>query len=372
MAKTMKKSMQGSMTSAPEAMRVDGLFLDPKNPRLASSGVTIEDQDEILKILWRERAVNEIADSVAASGFWPHEILFAAEEAGRWVVIEGNRRLAAVKLLRDSKLASRIGVSSLPKLSSSDRRKLGELPVVKCTREKIWQYVGFKHVNGPQDWDSIAKAEYVARLRNEMKIDLDTIASTIGDRHDTVKRLYRGWMVLKQAESAGVFHRSNCYGSRFAYSHLWTGLGYEAVQEFLGISGSKGFKERPVPPTKIENLSELMLWLYGDKKAGKKPLVKSQNPDLRNLVTVLRSKKGVAALRKGLPLSISMDISRGDEQLLREAMVEAEAALRKATGYIPTGYSPSKPADICETAKAICKIAQGIERAIEAIENDET
>ena len=37
----------------------------------------------------------------STSGYWEHEKLFAAREKGKLVVIEGNRRLAAVKLLLD-------------------------------------------------------------------------------------------------------------------------------------------------------------------------------------------------------------------------------------------------------------------------------
>ena len=345
------------LPSDPEDMPADDLYLDPLNPRLAGSGLGVEDQEAILRILWRERAVNEIADSVAASGFWPHEVLFAAKEKGKWVVIEGNRRLAAVKLLRSPKLAGSIGASGVPGVAAGARKKLDHLPVVKCTRKNIWQYVGFKHVNGPQDWDSIAKAQYVARVHNEFGVALDEIATTIGDRHDTVKRMYRGLMVLEQAEAEGVFDRNNCYSTRFAYSHLWTGLGYESMQEFLGLSQSRRLKRSPVPKKKIRQLGELLLWLYGDKEAGVRPIIRTQNPDLRNLVTVLRNEKGISALRKGLPLSSSLDISKGDEQLLRESLVVAEDSLRKAKGYIATGYSDRKPQDVLDTAKAIAKIA---------------
>ena len=184
--------------------------------------------------------------------------------------------------------------------------------------------------------------------------------------------MYRGLMVLKQAESEGVFDRNNCFSTRFAYSHLWTGLGYEPIQEFLGISEKKGFKPNPVPKSKIANLSELMLWLYGDKQAEKKPVVKSQNPDLRNPVTVIRKPKGLASLRKGLPLATSLDISKGDEELLRESLVGAEVSLRKASGSVATGYVCSKPADIRETAKAIVKIIQSIQRGIDAVDNEKS
>src|SRR5438552_954299 len=83
----------------PTPLSVKDLLLDPKNPRLAGKHFTVDQKDEIVEILWQDRAVNELVDSIAASGYWQHEELFAAKEGGKLVVIEGNRRLAAVKLL---------------------------------------------------------------------------------------------------------------------------------------------------------------------------------------------------------------------------------------------------------------------------------
>jgi hypothetical protein len=342
---------------------VKDLYLDPQNPRLAGLQLTIDQQDQILKTLWQERAVNELVDSIATSGYWEHEELFASKEDGKLIVIEGNRRLAAVKLLLDKDLKTRLGVSGVPDLSADERKKLEKLPVIECKREDVWQYIGFKHVNGPQDWDSIAKAQYIARVHNEYHVPLDQIAQTIGDRHDTVKRLYRGLMVLQQAEKAGLFKREDCFNTRFAYSHLWTGLGYSGFQEFLGLSSEKGFKQDPVPKSKLNNLKELCLWLYGSKEQNKPPVVKSQNPDLRNLDEILRSNNGLAALRAGLPLETSLKASRGDQRLLREAMVVAEQRLKEARGLIPTGYQGDS--DLLEKARAISIIASSIHEDME-------
>jgi hypothetical protein len=343
---------------APKPVEVNDLYLDPQNPRLAGLELTLDQQDEIIKVLWEDRAVNELVDSIASSGYWEHEVLFAAKEAGRLVVIEGNRRLAAVKLLRDEQLRNRIGVSGLPSLTADARKKLEALPVIECKREDVWQYIGFKHVNGPQDWDSIAKAQYIARVHNEYGIPLDEIARTIGDRHDTVRRLYRGLMVLDQAEKTGAFDREDRWNSRFAYSHLWTGLGYANVQEFLGITTDKGFEPNPVPKTHLDDLKQLCLWLYGSKKLNKEPVIRSQNPDLRSLDEVLGSKNGIAALRSGLPLDTSLKASRGDERLLREAMVVAEQKLKEARGLVLTGYTGDS--DLLSKARAISTIADNI------------
>src|SRR5438046_2950484 len=116
---------------------VEDLLLDPKNPRLAGMDLTVDDQEEILKALWQESAVNELVDSIATSGYWEHEELFATRESGKLVVIEGNRRLSAVKLLVDEKLRNKIGVSGLPQLAAEAKKKLKTLPVIECERDDI-------------------------------------------------------------------------------------------------------------------------------------------------------------------------------------------------------------------------------------------
>ncbi|HLG15179.1 MAG TPA: hypothetical protein VJH03_11850 [Blastocatellia bacterium] len=342
---------------------VRGLYLDPKNPRLAGNDLSLDDQLEILRLLWQERAVNELVDSIASSGYWNHEVLFAVKEGERLVVIEGNRRLAAVKLLVDEKLRTQIKASGIRSISAEAKKALGDLPVIECTREQVWEYIGFKHVNGPQDWDSIAKAEYVARVYNEYGVPLDKIARTIGDKHQTVKRLYHGLMVLEQAEQAGVFNREDRWGTRFAYSHLWTGLGYSGIQEFLGLKDQRKLKPNPVPSSRRGELGELCRWLYGSKKENKPPIIRSQNPDLRILGEVLRSKTGVAALRAGLPLETSRKASLGDERLLREALVMAEQILREAVGLVVTGYRGET--DLLKNAEDIVLLAQSIHEEME-------
>jgi hypothetical protein len=349
----------------PTPLLVKDLYLDPKNPRLAGENFSVDQQDEIAKILWQDRAVNELVDSIAASGYWQHEELFAAKESGKLVVIEGNRRLAAVKLLTDDALRNRLGISGLPVLSQAEKQKLEKLPVIECKREDVWQYIGFKHVNGPQDWDSIAKAEYIARVHNEYNIELEEIARTIGDRHDTVRRLYRGLMVLQQAERTGQFDVHDRYNTRFAYSHLWTGLGYENIQRFLGLTVDKGFEPNPVTRGHLDNLGELCLWLYGSKKGNKEPLVRSQNPDLLRLNETLGSKNGIAALRAGLPLDTALKASRGDERLLREALVSAKLTLRDAPGAIVNGYKGEE--DLLAEAIALGKITDQVVEQMLAI-----
>ena len=74
-----------------EKLPVADLHFDRENPRLAEYGVTPKaTDDEILAILWDAMDVSELVQSIAASGFFTHEPLVVAKEAGKNIVIEGN------------------------------------------------------------------------------------------------------------------------------------------------------------------------------------------------------------------------------------------------------------------------------------------
>ena len=332
---------------------VDELCFDRKNPRLFLDQDL--DESELLHLLWKDFAVDELALSIASNGYFEHEPLFAAPEDGSYVVIEGNRRLAAVKLLLDDRLRELVGANDLPQITEMRRQELNSLPVVLSARQDIWHYIGFKHVNGSQPWQSYAKAQYIAWVHNDLGHPLDEIAQRIGDRHSTVKRLYRGLMVLRQAERSGRFDLDDRWKMHFSFSHLYTGLDYQNIQELLGIDNESSFRPNPVPQERIEALGDLCLWLYGRKSTDTRPLVQSQNPDLRRLDTAIGSSSGLVALRRGLPLDLVMDISTGDEELFKGHLIEARHRLQEARGKQLTGDQGD--ADTLRLASEILELA---------------
>lgn len=171
----MKKKAEAMMPEIPANvvyMRIalDKLLLDATNPRLAELGIPDNaSQLELLKALWDEMAVEEVAMPIAYSGYFEHEPLFVEDSGnGTYVVIEGNRRLAAVKLLVDAALRQKVKAIKLPAIDSARAAQLAELPVIVTTREDTWRYLGFKHVNGPATWGSYAKAQYIAHVHTTL------------------------------------------------------------------------------------------------------------------------------------------------------------------------------------------------------------
>jgi hypothetical protein len=318
---------------------VDQLLLDPKNPRLAlASGAT--DQVELVRLLWQNMAVDEVALSIAVNGWFENKHLIvipAAAPKGSYIVVEGNRRLAAVKLLRDPKLRERVGVPG--SWITPEQPLPEELPVeVHQSREELWQYMGFEHVNGVRPWDSFSKAAYVWHVHEAVEGDLDRIAESIGDRYSTVKRLYLGYAALQQARSRGVFDMEEPQG-RFAFSHLYTALDYREFREYLGITAASAITSEPVPPDRVPHLERVMRWLYGGK--GASPVIRTQNPDLKYLRTVLGEPKAVARLEETNDLQGAYLVAYGETAMFGEALAVAQQRLKYAMTLVSTAYDRS-------------------------------
>jgi hypothetical protein len=347
---------------------VEKLLLDPKNPRLVEHGVPDgASQAVLVKSLWSMMAVQEVALSIAHNGFFRHEPLIVEQQGTKYIVLEGNRRLAAVRLLLDGDLRKKLKATDLPSIDRIDpsrRKALSTLPCLVTTRRAVWQYLGFKHVNGPATWGSYSKAQYIAQVHNEYEVPLDQIAEQIGDTHSTVERMYRGLMVVEQAEEANVFHRANSF-KKFGFSHIYTGLEKPGIQQFLGISDKTRSTRKPVSAAKIKHLGELCKWLYGDKSQDIPPVMQTQNPDLKILDAVLLSPKGIQSLRDGLPLDVSYDTVLGDRQLFRTAMHDSKQALQRAHATLSTGYD-GEEVDMLKLAKDIEGLASDLTAAMEA------
>ena len=323
------------------ALPVDDLHFDHHNPRLAEYGIDEgTTEEDILKLLWEAMDVRELVQSIAASGFFPHEALIVTNEKGGSIVIEGNRRLAAVKTLLSPSIASKNGWD-IPELPPESLEALRTLPCIVSNREESWRYLGFKHVNGPAKWSSYAKAAYIAQVHHKYGIPLENIANQIGDRHNTVQRLYRGLMVLEEAESEGVYDREDRFRRRLAFSHLYTGLDYEGISSFLNVSPKEEETRTPVPKDKVKELGELFVWLYGSKKQKKPPVVETQNPHLRQLNAVIADREAIAALRDGVELSKAFEISQPPTVVFEQALLAAKRELTTARASLTAGYDKS-------------------------------
>jgi hypothetical protein len=323
------------------------LDFDPKNPRLIEEGIKNPTETQIIKALADGADLPEVVASIASNGYIDIEPLIAQREQERWRVLEGNRRLAAIRILQKPELAKGTGIT-VPRLTAAVKSSLKQVTVYAiANREQARDFIGFKHINGPHKWDAIAKARFAAdwyKKERTSGVTLERIARRLGDRHDTVVRLVNGMFVLDQAEETKAYDLKDRYpGKKFAFSHLYTALTRPGYREFLGLPEewrAEDPKPNPVPEEKLENLQKVMLWLYGSKSDDIEPVINSQNPDIKNLGAVLLNSRArtIMLLRNDLREAYAQVEPKGArfESALINARQEAENAMSQITGYDPT------------------------------------
>jgi hypothetical protein len=338
-------------------VRPDQLLLDSENPRFAGLIGQTSDK-EILQKLRKEMHLDELIESFQKNGYYNTEPLLTIrhpKQNGKFIVIEGNRRLAAIRLLLTPEF----------KIEKKIAQQLGnEIPIaVYPSRKSLWTYLGFRHINGAKEWDSYSKAIYALRVHNEYKIPITTIAAKIGDTHLTVVRMCNGLRVLEQAEREELFSTEDIDLRRFYFSHLYTILQKQNTQKFLGIKEKRNdiLKKNPVPKSKLRNLELLLKLLFGTPDGTVKPVVKSQNPDLKNLDEVFGNQQAFKYLKENSQeqsaLENALAFTLKDDLVLSELVYKTLNSLRKANGIV---YKYKGDREVLEQVKEMKIIIEGM------------
>jgi hypothetical protein len=327
-------------------VRTEYLDFDASNPRLVEEGIKKPTDSQIVLALADVADLGELVESIAANGYIDIEPIVAQRVDDRWRVLEGNRRLAAIRILQMPSLAKGTGIA-VPRISAENLKTLEEVTVYAVeSPEQAREYIGFKHINGPHKWDAIAKARFAAdwyRKEKNNGITVAKIARRLGDGHDTVVRLVNGMFVLDQAQKEKIYDIKDRYpGKSFAFSHLYTALTRPGYREFLGLPAewrSDEPKIDPVPAKNLDNLKRVLTWLYGSKADDVQPVITSQNPDLKMLSAVLShgGARTLMLVRNDLREAYAQVERKGTrfETALVNAKQEAEVALSQIIGYDP-------------------------------------
>ena len=132
---------------------IDNLRFDPFNPRLPRLSRIYEQQDDSEIIDWMliDASLIDLFSSIANNGYFAGEpIVVVKGEGVDYIVVEGNRRLAAVKLLNNPQLSS---IKQATIRDIIQEREIKEIPhSLPCYileyREQADDYLGFRHVTG--------------------------------------------------------------------------------------------------------------------------------------------------------------------------------------------------------------------------------
>jgi len=356
-----------------ELVDVKLLNFDTNNPRFTPDKRPFEDTDRAIVLeLARTADLAELVQSIGTSGYINIEPLVVVVRDNKLVVLEGNRRLGALKALRDEELARHAKLSS-PELTDEVRATMDNILVYRVEKEEdARELIGFKHINGPQAWDAFAKATFAARwldsqVNQKEPLQLNEIANRMGDKHATIHRMVTAYYVLMQAERNDIFHMDDRYKRAFSFSHLYTGLSYSEFTDYLGMPRPQRDEDPsrdPVAPNYFDKLRYVMTWLYGSKDREIQPVVRSQNPDLGRVRDVLRSKSGTKVLEQSSHLEDALITATPKDLRFSKHIVEANGQLRLALETLD-GFDPETQSELQEIVTSALKRVQVIKATVD-------
>lgn len=321
----------------------DDLLLDPKNPRLGRHNVrddlSKDQQSKILELM-EDWTLEELAVSFLESGFWHQEALVVVHEkigkiSGR-IVVEGNRRLAALKLLWAAKRNPSNSTPRWRTLAESGSQKAFErlrmVPYVEApSRDDVQAYIGFRHVTGIKEWHPAEKAEFIAHLIDDKKMSYEDVRKKIGSKAPAVRQSYISYRLLLQMEELQDSVSVEAIEDRF--SLLYFAIRTEGAQKYLHIDllASPDHAKRPVPKEHLSSLENFARWLFGDKK--QEPMI-TDSRQISRFNTILLSPKATSYLErtKSPSLEAAYRLAGGDEAEILRLIEQAADNLETALG----------------------------------------
>lgn len=196
-----------------KAVSPNNLLLDPNNPRffelhnwrkIASNLYHLENVQknalEMFEISSQIGQIDELVNSIKSNGYIPAEVIVVKTyeaDASKYVVIEGNRRLAAIK---------RIMLNSLDPGNDELVLSLQEIEVLIYVstgnedQDRINETIlqGIRHISGPKEWGAYQKAHLIVQLHDQSGQNWPDIGKRLGLTSRVVTRYYRAYKALRQ------------------------------------------------------------------------------------------------------------------------------------------------------------------------------
>ncbi|MEC4024246.1 hypothetical protein VSO52_15790 [Pseudomonas fulva] len=280
--------------------KLDELNLDPLNPRLGRNlAKPNTKQDKILEVM-NDWTLDELAVSFIESGFWPQEALIVVEEPiyGRpgLVVVEGNRRLAALLKLKqalDGDAREKKWREIATSAGNLSAKFFEEIPYILVpNRQAVSAFLGFRHVTGIKEWDPAEKAQFIAQLIEQQGLSYEEVMRKIGSKTPTVRSHYIAYRLLLQLEDTEGVAIDKIEDK---FSVLYLSLRTGGVQKYLGvdIKADPSQAKFPVAAGNEQKLANYATWMFGDEK---RPPLFSDSRNIDKFGRMLLSSDAVAYL----------------------------------------------------------------------------
>jgi hypothetical protein len=339
-------------------LRVSNLLLDGENFRLPEDVAKEASQIELLKMLERDYDLNTIAESLIDNGYFIEEplvVIKATKE--KYIVIEGNRRLAALKFLTQPEFRKYSYQKSYWESAAKRlHHDLSEVPTITYdNRADLTSFLGFRHFAGTMKWDPLCKARFIYNIIKERgnKATYSSVAREIGSHAPTVRDNYIAYNIVIQARDDFEIDTNNLEAS---FSVFYRALSDPSITDYMGLDKSLSMErlKLPIPKKKTSALRDIIEFIHGTKDV---PAAISDSRQLSQLGEILESREATDVLRKSRNLDQAYMLCGGEKRRLKDNLEYSIYYIREAL----------KDAYLYKDDPSIQEIAANLRRAYEEL-----
>lgn len=314
---------------------ISNLEFDQNNPRLPKKIYNQKDE-KVIEWMLLDASLLDLVGSIAINGFFPGEPLLVVKNNtnNKYTVIEGNRRLAACKILSSPSLAS-VKEKTIQKIISEtpEENIPREVPVFLFEERKdILQYLGYRHVTGVKSWGALPKAKYLFELfqldksTNSLKDKSRELAKKIGSRGDYVMRLLTSYQLFIKLEENNFFDIDKLSEENIEFSNLVdSATRFSNISNFLKIDFDSN---DPLENLDIERYKELCNWLFARNDDNKTQI--GENRNIRILNSVIHNDKALNAFRELTPIKEANLLTEAPDKIYDKSVLSALNNLKNA------------------------------------------
>ena len=249
------------MRSRRQTVSLANLYLDPNNFRfvdhpdyrvVGDEDVFKADVQRLTQTFLAGKAQEYIQDLIASikeNGWLDIDpILVERRESGKFLVVEGNRRVATLKHLQRQ---YQDGATYLGKL---DATLFSKVPIVLHDAADERQHMvmmGLHHIRGKRRWPAINRALAMERLQEQFDGNADAVCRALGVSKQDFNRSVRTLSLV-------AAYKESDYGDQFKpdqYTLFREILGKPAIRSWLGWNNSIS------AATQQDNLDRLFNWM---------------------------------------------------------------------------------------------------------------
>lgn len=290
-------------------LRVSDLRLDPENPRLPEV-MHRKSEAELLRYLYETAALDELALSFADNLYFAHEPVIVDQESR--VVLEGNRRVATLKILLGLPEAGGLEFPDLD-LPAKKKETLSTIPCFLVDqRNDVHAFLGFRHIGGIKGWSAEAKARYIYNQVRTLPAKngdnaFDLISRRTGLEKQAVRQAYLAYALACEARDRGIAAAQKLFvHDERRFGVLVRLLVSKDVRQYLGLDSAGTAKEievslRNVKPRQLKEVLEDLAPASGA------PILQDSR-DVTTYGRILLNDKARAEMRRSLDLEVARQI----------------------------------------------------------------